>query len=159
MAAILFLADGPKSIASVILVIWYHISNLKSIGETVLKVSRSQVGRTEGQTDRQTHGRLEWRKNGPTDGRTSFAEDKNVLLFVTKLCHIFYPFSETTYQKSFIYLVCHWEKKCNKSLTCIRRTKRHFTFILLACYFTPTFTIQSISTGINDYEYDPTFKL
>ena len=56
MAAICFLAEGPKSIASVFPVVLYHISNLKSIGETVLKISRSQVGRTERQTD--------------TDGRT-----------------------------------------------------------------------------------------
>ena len=37
--------------------------------------------------------------------------------------------------------------------------QHHFSFTSLACYFTSTFTIQSISTGINDYEYDPTFKL
>ena len=51
MVAILFLADGPKSIASVKSVVRYHISNLKSIGETVLKISRSQVGRMDGMTD------------------------------------------------------------------------------------------------------------
>ena len=54
MVAILFLADDPKSIASVFMVVWYHISNLKSIGETVLKISLSQVRQTEGRNDRQT---------------------------------------------------------------------------------------------------------
>ena len=81
MAAILFLADGPKSIASVFPVI-YHISNLKSIAETVLKILRSQVG----QTARQTDGQKDRRKEGQTDGRpaflcptqTSFAEDYNM---------------------------------------------------------------------------------
>ena len=34
MAAILYVADGPKSIAFVLLVICDYISNLKSIGET-----------------------------------------------------------------------------------------------------------------------------
>ena len=67
----LVFTDGPKSIASVILVILYDISNLKSIGETVLRISHSQVGRTEGQTDK-TDGRKdgmteEW-PNVRTDG-------------------------------------------------------------------------------------------
>ena len=64
MAAISFLAEGPKSIASVFQVVWY-ISNLKSIGE-MIKRSCSQVGRTEGQTDD--------RYFCPT--QTSFVEDK-----------------------------------------------------------------------------------
>ena len=42
MAAILIWADGPKSIASVLKMIWHYKWNLKSIGETVLKISRSQ---------------------------------------------------------------------------------------------------------------------
>ena len=45
MAAILVLADGPKSIASVLWVVWHHKSNQiksKSIGETILKISHSQ---------------------------------------------------------------------------------------------------------------------
>ena len=56
MAAILVFTNGPKSIASVFPVVWYHISDLRSIGETVLKISPSQVGRTEGQTDEQMDG-------------------------------------------------------------------------------------------------------
>ena len=81
-AAILFLADGPKSIASVILVFWYHISNLKSIGETVLKISRSQVGRTEGQTDRQTDRQTE----GWNDGRMARRTD-GLRFQRTKMCY------------------------------------------------------------------------
>ena len=42
MAAILILAHGPKSIASVLYNILHHISNLKSIGEMIPNVSRSQ---------------------------------------------------------------------------------------------------------------------
>ena len=48
MVAILVFAHGPKSIASIFSVVWYHISNLKLNGEMVLKISRSQVGRTDG---------------------------------------------------------------------------------------------------------------
>ena len=66
MAAILLLADGPKSIASVFPVVLYHISNLKSIGEAVLKISRSQVGWKDG------------RPAFPCPTQTSFAEDKKV---------------------------------------------------------------------------------
>ena len=50
MAAILVFAHGPKSIASVFSVVWYHISNLKLNGEMVLKISRSQTRRTDGRT-------------------------------------------------------------------------------------------------------------
>ena len=42
MAAILFLADGPKSIAPVLYVVWHQKSDLKSIGEPIIKISRSQ---------------------------------------------------------------------------------------------------------------------
>ena len=70
MVAILFLADGPKSKASVFMVVLYNISNLKSIGEAVLAISRSQVGRTEGRKD----GRPVF----PCPTQTSFAEDKIV---------------------------------------------------------------------------------
>ena len=42
MAAILIWADAPKSIASVLKMIWHYKWNLKSIGEMVLKILRSQ---------------------------------------------------------------------------------------------------------------------
>ena len=42
MAAILIWADGPKSIASVLKMIWHYKWNFKSFGEMVLKISRSQ---------------------------------------------------------------------------------------------------------------------
>ena len=71
MADIMFLADGPKSTASVFHVVLYHISNLKSIGQAVLKISRSQVGRTDGRKDE--------RPAFPFPTQTSFVEDKNVL--------------------------------------------------------------------------------
>ena len=60
MVAILFLADGPKSIASVFPVVIYHISNLKSIGVRFLRyrVHKSD-GRKDRQTDRQTDGRTD----------------------------------------------------------------------------------------------------
>ena len=48
------------------------MSNLKSIGETVLKISRSQVGRTEGQTDRQTDGRKDGMTEEWPDGQPDF---------------------------------------------------------------------------------------
>ena len=72
----------------------------------------------------------------------------------------FYPFSETTYQKSFIYNGHLIEKKNNATnhWLALGGPQHHFSFILLACYFTSNFTIQSISTGINDYEYDPTLN-
>ena len=84
MAAILVFAHGPKSIASVFFVVWYYVSKFKSIGETVLKISRSQVGRTEGRTAQQKDRRKDERPDGRKDGRppflcptqTLFAEDK-----------------------------------------------------------------------------------
>ena len=51
--------------------VWYHTSKLKSIGETVLKISRSQVWRTDRRTDRLKDGRPAFL--GPT--LTSFVED------------------------------------------------------------------------------------
>ena len=56
MAAILVFAHGPKSIASIFSVVCYYISKLKSIGEMVLKISRSQVGWKDGRTEGRTTG-------------------------------------------------------------------------------------------------------
>ena len=71
MAVILVFAHGPKSIASVFSVVWYHISNLKLNGEMVLKISRSQVGRTDGPTDGRKEGQTDGRTEGPRDGQTT----------------------------------------------------------------------------------------
>ena len=65
MVAILVFTYGPKSMASLFSEVQYHISKLKSIGETVLVISRSQVGRTEGWPE----GWTDWRTEGWTDYR------------------------------------------------------------------------------------------
>ena len=77
MVAILFLANGPKSIASVFPVVFYHISNLKSIGEVVLKISRSQVGQKDGRKD----GRAAF----PCPTQTSFTEDNKISKYICLL--------------------------------------------------------------------------
>ena len=75
-AATLFLGNGPKSIAPAFSVVWYHISNLKSIGETDLKIPRSQVGRTEGRADGRPDGRTVELKDGRTDDRYFYVLSK-----------------------------------------------------------------------------------
>ena len=89
MAAILVFAHGPKSIAPVFSVVWYHISKLKSIGVMVLKISRSQVRQTEGRTD--------GRKDGREDGRPAF------------LCRHFYVLPKLHLQKT-IKVQTHWHR-------------------------------------------------
>ena len=66
-----------------------NISKLKSIGETVLKISHSQVRWTEGQTDGNTDGQKDRWKDGLKDGqliflcptRNSFAEENTQTSF------------------------------------------------------------------------------
>ena len=84
MVAILFLADGPKSIAFVFPVVLYHISNLKSIGEAFPKISRSQFGRMARQTD-----------GGPTDARTGRKDKGNLVKRGIKMTPIYNPHGQS----------------------------------------------------------------